>query len=297
MRHVLKWIGIVLVALILLFVLATAVFALNGSSKLNRQYDVTPEPVAIVTDTAVIERGAYLASVSCAGCHGNDYGGTPFFQDPALGSIPAPNLTAGQGGIGALTSDADFVRAIRHGIDPEGRPLMIMPASAFWHFSDADLAAIIAFLRSAPPVDNAPGERNLGLMGRVLVGAGALDVLAAAHIDHTAPRPPAPEQAVSADYGAYIANTGDCRSCHGADLAGGQSSEPGAPPAPDLTPGSDLAAWSTTDFITALRTGITPDGRALDPAFMPWQEYGRLTDDDLTALFQYLQSLPATAQE
>jgi mono/diheme cytochrome c family protein len=220
-------------------------------------------------------------------------GGTPFFADPALGDIPAPNLTTGSGGIGAAYSDADLVRAIRHGIDTEGKPLMIMPSSAFWHYSDEDLGAIIAYLRSVPPVDSDPGEKNLKLMGRILVGAGALDVLAAEHIDHSGPCPAGTTPQVNAAYGEYLANTNDCRSCHGPDLAGGQSSEPGAPPAPSLTPGGDLASWSTTDFFTTMRSGVTPSGRQLDPAFMPWEDYGRMTDDDLTALFLYLQSLPA----
>ena len=89
-------------------------------------------------------------------------------------------------------------------------------------------------------------------------------------------------------------DTRDCRACHGAALAGGKSSEPGAPPSPDLTPGGVLAIWSASDFIETMRTGTTPYGRQLDPKFMPYQEYGRMTDEDLTAIFLYLQSLPAT---
>ena len=267
--------------------------AVLGSSKVNRQYDVEPEEVVVSQDTAVLNRGQYLVSVNCTSCHGENLGGTPFFNDPALGSIPAPNLTGGQGGAAAVYSDADFVRAIRHGIDPTGKPLMIMPAGAYWHYSDADLAAIIAYVQSVPPVDNDLGGKELGLLGRVLVGAGALDVLAAEHIDHNGPRPADAQQAVSAGYGEYIANTTDCRSCHGVNLTGGKSLEPGAPPAPSLAPDGSLANWTAVDFITTMRTGITPIGQALNPTFMPWQDFGRMTDEDLTALFLYLQSLPA----
>ena len=292
MRRILLWLG----SLLGLLILIVGALAALGSSKVNKQYDVEPEEMAVSQDTAVLNRGQYLVSVNCTGCHGDDLGGTPFFQDPALGTIPAPNLTSGQGGAAAVYSDADWVRAIRHGIDPDGKPLMIMPSAAFWHYSDADLAAIIAYLQSAPPVDATWEPRQLGLMGRVLVGAGALDVLdvlAAAHIDHAAPRPAAPAPAVTAAYGEYIVNTTDCRSCHGANLAGGQSSEPGAPPAPSLAPDGSLAGWSAADFITTMRTGVTPMGLMLNPDFMPWEDYGRMTDDDLTALFLYLQSLPA----
>jgi len=297
MRRVLKWIGISLGGLLGLLAVAVAVLTLLGGRKLNQTYAIEPEPVVVEVDTAVLERGQYLASMSCAGCHGDDLGGTAFFEDPALGNIPAPNLTAGQGGVGAAFSEVDFVRAIRHGVAADGQPLMIMPSAAFWHYSDADLGAIIAYVQSVPPVDNELGDKELGLLGRVLVGAGVLDVLAAEHIDHTAARPAAPTQQVDATYGEYLVNVSDCRNCHGTALTGGQSSEPGAPPAPGLTVGSELADWSSDAFIATLRTGTTPDGRSLNPAFMPWQEYGRMTDDDLTALFIYLQSLPSAVAE
>lgn len=293
MKRVLKWVGIGLGGLLGLLLLVVAVLVVVGGNKLNKQYDVQSEPVAISDDTAVLQRGQYLFSVSCAGCHGDNLAGTAFFDDPVLGSIPAPNLTAGQGGAGVSFSDADFVRAIRHGIDNEGKPLMIMPASAFWHYSDEDLGAIIAYLKNAVPIDNDLGEKNLKLMGRILVGAGVLDALAAEHIDHTGPRPAAPAQQVDAAYGEYVVNTNDCRGCHGPALSGGPSAEPGAPPGPNLTPGGELGDWSADDFITAMRTGMAPDGRQLRPEYMPWEEYGRMTDDDLTALFLYLQSLSA----
>lgn len=297
MKRVLKSIGIGFAGLLGLLVVAVVVLSLLGGRKLNQEFVVAPDPVTVESDTAVLERGQYLVSVSCAGCHGDDLGGTAFFEDPALGNIPAPNLTSGQGGAVAAYSEADFVRAIRHGVTPDGKPIMIMPATAFWHLSDADLGAIIAYVQSAPQVDNDPGDKELGLLGRVLVGAGALDVLAAEHIDHTVPRPAAPAQQVDATYGEYLTNVSDCRNCHGTALTGGQPPEPGAPPAPSLTTGSELADWTSDEFIATIRTGTTPDGRSVNPAFMPWPEYGRMTDEDLTALFLYLQTLPSAVAE
>lgn len=293
MRQVLKWIGIALGVILGILVVGVASAAIIGNSRLNQRYDIAPETIPIPTDAAAIARGQYLVAVSCAGCHGENLGGAPFFQDPAMGSIPAPNLTSGAGGVGATFSDADFVRAIRHGVDSDGRSLAIMPAQAFWHFSDADLGAIIAYLRSAPPVANAPGERTINLLPQILIGAGMMNILAAETIDHNAVRPAAMAQQVDAAYGEYLANTNDCRQCHGAQLSGGRSSEPGAPPGPDLTPGGELSSWTRADFIAAMRSGMTPDGRTLNPQFMPWEDFGRMTDDDLAALFLYLQTLPA----
>ncbi len=297
MKRVLKWIGIGLGTLVGLLILAIVVLALLGNRKLNQEYTIEPESVAVADDAAALERGQYLVSVSCAGCHGQELGGTAFFEEPALGSIPAPNLTSGQGGAAATYSDADFVRAIRHGLAPDGKPLMIMPATALWHYSDADLSAIIAYVQSVPPVDNDPGDKELGLLGRVLVGAGLLDVLAAEHIDHAAVPPAAPPHGANATYGEYLVNVSDCRACHGAALTGGQPPEPGAPPGPSLTNDGKLADWSAEAFITTMRSGTTPDGRSLNAAYMPWPDYGRMTDDDLTAIFLYLESLPSAVAE
>ena len=291
MRRLLKWIGILLGGILGLLIVAGALLAITGGNRLNKSYDIQPEPLTIPNEAAALERGQYIVSVSCAGCHGEDLSGGPFLDDPAMGTIPARNLTAGQGGAGATYSDVDFVRAIRHGVDGNGKPLAIMPSRAYWHFSDEDLGAIIAYVKSIPPVDNDPGEKEVKLVGRLLLGAGMLDILAAESIDHTAPLPAAQEQQVNAAYGAYLANTGDCRQCHGPDLAGAQSPEPGGPAAPGLTPTGALADWTTAEFIETMHTGVTPDGHQLDGAFMPWKDYGRLTDDDLTALFLYLQTL------
>lgn len=292
MKKALKWIGISIGSLIAIVVLAAVGLSLSANARMDKTYDVEPAVVDIPGDAAAIERGAYIYSASCAGCHGKNLAGTEFFNDPALGYIPAPNLTAGQGGIGGTYSGTDFVRAIRHGVAADEKPLMIMPSRAYWHFSDEDLGAVIAFLQASAPVDNDLGEKNLKPVGRILLAAGAFgEVFAAEVLDHTAPRPATPERGVTAAYGEYLVNTGDCRACHGETLSGGQSAEPGAPASPDLTPDGVLAIWSEAGFIETMRTGVTPYGRQLDSKFMPYEGYGHMTDDDLTAMFLFLQSL------
>jgi hypothetical protein len=64
-----------------------------------------------------------------------------------------------------------------------------------------------------------------------------------------------------------------------------------------LTPAGNLADWSEADFIRTLRTGITPNGRELDPELMPWSTVGRLSDDEAKAIWLYLQSLPPVETE
>ncbi|MDX1414378.1 MAG: c-type cytochrome [Candidatus Promineifilaceae bacterium] len=293
MRKILKWIGIVIGGLIGLLIIAAAALFITGGSRLNKNYDIEPKAVAIVNDEAAVERGEYLYSFTCSGCHGEGLGGTAFFDQSPIGYIPASNLTSGQGGVGSTYSDSDYVRAIRHGVNSSGKPLAIMPAQGFWHYSDEDLGAIIAYIRSSAAVDSDLGEKNLQPMGRILFATGALGELAADIIDHDAPHPEAPEPGVTADYGEYLVNTADCRACHGQALSGGPGAEPGSPPGPNLTAGGELVGWTAADFIHTMRTGVTPAGYELDTQYMPWQAYGRMTDDDLTAVFMYLQSLPA----
>src|SRR5512138_162615 len=120
----------------------------------SRKYQVQVEPVGVPSDAASVERGKHLATILCMECHGDDLGGNPnFFDGGALGSASAPNLTSGAGGLASTFSDVDFVRVIRHGIKPDGTSVFIMPSTDFAYLSDSDVGALIAYLRSAPPVD------------------------------------------------------------------------------------------------------------------------------------------------
>jgi len=65
--------------------------------------------------------------------------------------------------------------------------------------------------------------------------------------------------------------------------------------APNLTMGGEMHAWSEADFITTLRTGVTPGGKQLKDV-MPWKYFGQMTHDELKAVWLYLQSLPALEQ-
>ena len=112
----------------------------------------------------------------------------------------------------------------------------------------------------------------------------------AEYIDHALPFPEMPTVGANAAYGEYVSRF--CSSCHGPNLAGGQPADPQSPPAPDLTPGSALADWTEEDFLMAMRTGVTPDGRHLNPDFMPWRSFGKFDDDELRGLWIYLESLP-----
>lgn len=296
MKRVLKWIGIVLGSLIGLIVLVTVGLFLKSRIEFSKKYDVQVSAVTVPTDAASIERGHHLATILCMECHMADLGGDPnFFNGGALGKGLAPNLTTGQGGIAGQFTDADFARVIRYGVKPDGTSVFLMPSQDFYNLSDQDLGALIAYLRSLPPVDRQTPEPHarFSFLGNVLYGAGQFGhLLRAEGIQHMAEVPSAPQPAVTAAYGEYLTNINGCHDCHGPQLAGGKPGNPSSPLAPNLTPGGELRAWTEADFIKTLRTGTTPTGTQLPNEFMPWKSKGQMTDDELAAVWMYLQSLP-----
>jgi len=275
----------------LFVVVALLIFALS-ERRLNKRYAVSLESVPLSTSVDVLAKGEHLVRTrGCVDCHGDNLAGGLFIDDPAIGRISATNLTAGQGGVGGAYTDEDWVRAIRHGVGPDGKPLLFMPAQEFYFLSDEDLGALISYLKNLPAVDNTPPQSTIRPMGRVLFLAGKLPLLPAETIDHDAPRPTPPAPGVTVAYGRYLAV--GCTGCHGEDYAGGPipGMPPGAPPAANLTPAGPLAGWTEAEFIAAMRTGVKPDGQRIRPA-MPIAAVGSMTDEELRAVWVFLRSLP-----
>lgn len=289
MKKALKWTGIILAGLVVVAVVAVVGLSIAGSSRLNRAFDVAAPAVVIPTDEVALARGAHLTNVFCSDCHGPQLTGGPFFDEGPIGTINAANIS----GLAETRSDEEIVRAIRHGLDRDGRPLMIMPSESFIHLSQEDLGAIVAYLKTVPRAGEDTPEKVFRPVGRVMTGLGAFDsIIPASYIDHSQPFPDMPEVGATAAYGEYVARF--CQACHGSDLSGGQPPAPDSPPGPDLTPSGHLGSWTEDDFITALRAGVMPDGRQLNPEYMPWPSMGKLTDEELSGLWLYLESLPAS---
>lgn len=292
MKKVLKWLGIGLGVIVGLLVIGVAAAQFSTRSRLNKTYDIEVTPITIPTDGASIERGRHLAEavIDCSGCHGKQYEGFAFLDDPSIGIIYSANLTPGSGGAGAYFTDTDWVRALRHGVGPDGKPYLVMPANQFTHMSEEDLGAVIAYIKSQPAVDRESPQSELTFMAKILFALGAFGQLPAERIDHAAAAPKtAPAEAPTAEYGEYLLSVSTCIDCHGDNFAGGK---PPAPAGPNITPGGELAAWEESDFITLIRTGKDRDGEAISEE-MPWETYKNMTDVELQAIWAYLQSLPA----
>ena len=286
MRKTIRWTGIVLGILVGVLVLSVLGIIFNANRRLNKVYPVQPEALTIPENPDSIQEGQRLISIYCTDCHGDNLAGTDFFDDPTLAVVDAPNLTPGNGGIGSQYNDADWVRAIRHGVDPQGKALFIMPSKDFYHFNDEDLGQIIAYLKSTPAVDKQSNDFSIKVMGKILLSIGVFgDVINAETIDHNADRPIPVNPAPDRTYGEYLVKTFGCATCHGEALTGGKSPDPGMPPGPDLTPGGSLGTWTELDFITSVRVRKSES--------MPFESLSKMTDEELLAIFRYLQSLPA----
>lgn len=268
----------------------------SRSNEILRQpHPVTVRPVAIPTDAASLARGKHIAeSRGCTVCHGPDLGGAKVEESFPMGKWYGPNLTAGAGSRAGQFTTEDWVRAIRHGVGPDQRPLYLMPSDEYQHFSDADLGAVIAYVRAAPKVERPTQPLEFGPVARMLIATGKIK-LPADLIDHARVQPAAMTPAVTLEYGRYVAY--GCTGCHGTNFSGGkiEIGPPDWPHAANLTPHADsrLPKWSEDDFLKAIRTAKRPDGTELNPV-MP-RAFGTLDDTELKAVWLYLKSLPPVA--
>ncbi len=296
MKGILKWTGIILVVLAGLIFLALAVIYIKTEARLNHVYAKPNETVSIPTNAESLAYGKRIFQFrGCEACHGEHLEGKVYLSDPALGEVNASNLTTGLGGVGRDYSDPDWVAAIRHGLRPDGTPLLFMPSTEFYFLSGGDLGAVIAYVKSVPPADHVQPRSSLSLTGRVAMAlVPALTFIPAELIPRDAPRPAAPAPGITPAYGEYL--TYSCKVCHGLTMSGGPIPAFPAdwPPALNLTwgQGSSLPAWSEEDFIHFMRTG-TAHGKMVDSKYMPWTSYQHMTDDELCAVWVYLQSLPS----
>lgn len=285
-----KWlrrIGIVLAGLVgLVIVVGLALFFLGGR-RMSRTVTADAHPIVIPDDSLSIAEGARYAHVfMCVECHGARLEGTVMIDDPVLGRVIAPHIAPGEGSVTAGYDDADWVRAIRHGIGSDGRPLVIMPASYYVKLlSEEDLANIIAYVRQAEPVDHHPGKTSLRL-AQVLIGAGVFP-FEYDQIDHSKPPAVKPAPGDTLAFGTYLGGT--CRSCHGNDLMGDE--EAGGTP---IARGGLIEAYDEPGFVALFRSGRAPGGRMIDSTRMPWHTLGAMNDAELHAVWRYVRSVPAS---
>ncbi len=258
------------------------------------------------------KRGEYLAKAGgCVGCHTEEKkeGAVPFAGGRALktpfGTFYGPNITPHpEAGIGRW-SEADFVRAMRQGVRPDGANYFpAFPYPSYTKISDADLRDLWAYLRTIPPSAQASRPHELGLPYRWRLPISAWKWL------YFTPGPfvPDPKASAAVNRGAYLVQAlGHCGECHTPRnalggprsdrfLAGGKGPE--GKNVSNLTP-TRLGKMSDAELKGVLTTGMTADGDVLADAMgeVVTNTTSQLTPADLDALIAYLRSLPPLPEE
>jgi len=295
MKKPLKIVVASLAGLVVVVAAAAAVVSPLAERKLHRIVPMPPLQVTFAPADGQLERGEYLFKTrGCMECHGVDGAGHVVIDDKDSGFFArAPNITAGGESPARNYTDADWVRTLRHGVKPSGEPFLIMPSGDYVHMTDADVGAIVAYVRSLPPANAGGSEFRIPFPLKAAYLLGAIKD-AAEEIDHTAPAPEVPADDLIAR-GKYVATS--CTGCHGPHFSGGKI--PGTPPswpdAANLTsaPDSAMARYTSADqFKSMLRTGKRPDGSAVSDV-MPFKSLAYMNDSELDALFAFLKTVEA----
>src|SRR5688572_6866777 len=235
MRRSVKIGALALGVLVIVLGAAAAGAVWLGERKMQRTVLIKVVPVPYASGPAALKQGKYLfESRGCAECHGATGAGRVFIDDPTGMYAKSPNITVG--GSAAQYGEADWVRAIRHGVDPRGRPLLIMPSEDYNRLTDADLASLVAYIRSLPSAPPAPADVRFPTIVKALYGIGVIPD-AAQRINHSLPPSQPVAAAASVEHGKYVAQM--CMGCHGERFSGGKipGGPPNWPPAANLTPG------------------------------------------------------------
>ncbi|GAB3546131.1 c-type cytochrome [Spirosoma fluminis] len=288
LKKIFKWTGIVLGSLVLLLLVFYGFVYAKTEASINKIYDVKPQRLIIPNDSASYIAGRHVAEIrGCLACHGANLATGEVFADEKspIGFIQASNITSGKGGI--QYTDQDWIRALRHGLGKDNKPLWFMPSHEICGLSNQDLATLISYVKKQPPVDKLTPQKSIKPLGRILTFIGEFQLLPAERIDHTATYVDDVKLAVNADYGKYLAVT--CTGCHTDSFKGGPAHTPGQPPIPDISSTGNLGKWTQQGFVNLFHTGKTPEGRVLSK-YMPVQAF-TYSDDELRAIYLYLHEI------
>ena len=276
MNRVLKWAGYGLAG-----VMGACALAVGGAFAVSEAMIRWPveKPAATLvasSDPGAVARGRRVATLNgCHDCHGKNLEGLLFHDEMPIIRAWGPNLSLAL----AEQSDADFDRAVRHGVAADGRRLWIMPSQAITHLTDQEMADLMAYLRTYRPVGEKQPRFQVGHIGRLGVLLGqfksepdAIKATGALKLEDLGPK-----------YAAGRTVARACIECHGQTLKGDRFLK-----SPDL---SMAASYEAADFEKLLRTGIAAGERKLGlmssagPA-----RFNALTSQEISALHAYLKA-------
>lgn len=317
MKKVLKVLGVIVA------VVVVVCLGFVGYVEATYEHDygsVAMPDISASTDPDVIAQGEYLvnAVAHCSACHGpadivaghelgpdGDLRGGFTIAAGPFGDFVPTNITPDPDtGIGSM-SDGEIARVIRHGVDHQGRYSAFM-ALAVGRMSDEDLAAVISYIRSVPAIRNETDPTQWGFLAKALAGSfKPNDRPPIAHV---------PPGGISVERGEYLANgPAHCAGCHtaidpmdgfatvgpafsGEPVPEPDPTDPGAEfVVPNITPDPEtgiMASWSEDDFVERFQGGRTFEGSK-----MPWDNFKRMTEDDLRSIYRYLMTVPPVKKD
>jgi len=237
---------------------------------------------------------SYYANPVVSGTEG--MGGLAFVE--SFGTIYASNITPS-----ALHSwsDGELIRAIAEGVSKNGDPLFpIMPSSRYRQMDQEDLYSVIAYVKALKPIENKVPKKRLSLPFK--------------YIERTFPQSyeptPAPPRTDAIAYGKYLATIADCIMCHtpktksgkpieGMELAGGNEYPEyggGTVISTNITIDIEtgIGDWDEEFFIERFKEWGTGENISAEPddnTVMPWISFSGMTEEDLRAIFAYIQSV------
>jgi mono/diheme cytochrome c family protein len=290
LKKILKSIGIITAALLLIVAIAYTIIYFNMERRMNKTYRFTASTLTIPTDSASIASGRHIASIKgCNDCHGANLAGTTMIDDFPLGRLSSRNLTRGEGGLSAGFTTEDWVRALEHGIDKNGKPLLFMPSHETTQMTKNDLASLIAYCKQVTPVNNHLPENKIGPVTRIMAFVDRMPLLSVEKIDHSKSLTEMVDTADAVAYGKYLSVP--CMGCHKSNLKGGEPVAPGFPVVANITSTGRVGNWSEEQFLHTLRTGERPGDKPLNNEFMPWKMTAQYSTKEISPLYAYLKTL------
>jgi mono/diheme cytochrome c family protein len=310
------------IALYLFTLTLTVAAAGIGYLSLRKPAQAPPSNIKVPMTPGRIARGKYLFEVvaDCGGCHSeHDLSRIAFPIAPSgvgrgiemsavfaglPGTVVAPNLTPDrETGLGAW-SDGEKIRAIREGIDRNGRALFpMMPYESFRHMSDEDAESLVAYMNTLPPVRNPLPATKLSFPISLMING--------------APKPagsvPPPDRSDRLKYGEYLVTLAGCAHCHtqtergqpvsGKEFAGGEKFEApaiGTVYSANITPDMEtgIGKWSEDFFVKKIhdyRDYVEKGSPRMTGreqfTVMPWLAFCRMSNEELGAIYTYLRTL------
>ncbi len=266
-----------------------------------------------------IARGKYLAYhvAACMDCHSE--------RDWTKFSGPLKNGTIGKGGElfdqkfgfpGSFVSanitpfhlkdwtDGEIYRAITCGVNKNGKALFpVMPYQYYGKMDEEDIKSIIAYVRTIPEISYQPSESKADFPMNFIINT----------IPQKQKAEKKPSNSDTLAFGAYLVNAAGCAECHtkqdkgqklkGMEFAGGFDfvlPSGGTVRSPNITPSSSgLANWDRNKFVNRFKAYADSSAQNIKinqnefNTVMPWTMYAGMTEEDLTAIFKYLQTIPA----